>query len=271
MELEGRATSQDGTRIAYERSGDGATLILVGAALQDRATYRALAQELGSRLTVINYDRRGRGDSGDTAPYAVEREVEDLAALIDEVGGSASLYGHSSGAALVLHAASRGLPVDTIVLHEPPFGSGSEVERQAEHEEGQRIAELLDQGRRADAIRSFVTPMGLPQDVVDYMCSDPAILANAPTLRSDPFEVMSERSRGGNTPAEQASGVTVPALVLEGGASPAWMIDAGKQIAEALPNGRLHMLDGHDHFAPPDVLAPVLIEFVTNSRLESQR
>ncbi len=258
------ATSRDGTRIAFERLGDGAPLILVCGALQGRATYRPLAENLSRRLTVFNYDRRGRGDSGDTAPYAVEREIEDLGALIAEAGGTASVYGHSSGAALVLHAAARGMPIDKIVLHEPPFGSGSEEERRAEQEEAEQISALLAQDRRGDAVKFFLAPMGMPPEMIDHLSQDPAMLANAPTILYDPFEVMSEHSRGGKTPADQASSVTVPALLLAGGASPEWMIDASRQIANAMPKGRLRVLEGQEHVVPPEVLAPVLTEFITN-------
>jgi pimeloyl-ACP methyl ester carboxylesterase len=263
MKTEHNAMSRDGTPIAFERLGDGEALILVGGALQGRATYHSLAEELSRHLTVVNYDRRGRGDSGDTAPYAVEREIEDLRALIAAAGGTASVYGHSSGAGLVLHAAARGLPLDKIVLHEPPFGSGSEEERRAEQEEAEQISALLAQNRRVDAVTLYFASMGLPTEVVQHLAQDPAMLANAPTIRYDPYEVMSEHSRGGVTPAEQASRVTLPALVLAGGASPEWMIDASRQIADALPNGRLRVLEGHDHVVPPDVLAPVLAEFIT--------
>ncbi|SFP04804.1 Alpha/beta hydrolase family protein [Amycolatopsis arida] len=135
-------TSPDGTTIAFDLlgEGDGPPVILVGGALQGRAAYQPLAEALARRVPVVNYDRRGRGDSGDAPSYAVEREVEDLAALVAEVGGTAALYGHSSGATLVLHAAARGLPIDRVVLHEPPFGTGGEEERRAEREEAEQIA-----------------------------------------------------------------------------------------------------------------------------------
>jgi pimeloyl-ACP methyl ester carboxylesterase len=264
MKTTGETISRDGTRIAFERRGEGKPVVLVAGSLQGGVSFEPYAEELSRQLTVFTYDRRGRGDSGDTAPYAVEREVEDLAALIAEAGGKASLYGHSSGAALVLHAAARGLPADKIVLHEPPFGSGSDEERRVEQEESEHISALLAQGRRSEAVTFYLTSMGLPAEVVDHLAQDLAMLANAPTLRYDPFQVMSERSRDGKTPAEQASTVTVPALVLVGGASPEWMIDAGRQIADALPNGRLHVLEGQEHVVPPEVLAPVLFEFFTN-------
>ena len=114
-------TSSDGTTIAYDRSGEGPPLVLIGGALSDRAAAGSLAEALAPRLTAIAYDRRGRGDSGDTAPYAVEREIEDLEAIVAEAGGSAFVFGHSSGAALALEAAARGLPVTKLALYEPPF------------------------------------------------------------------------------------------------------------------------------------------------------
>jgi pimeloyl-ACP methyl ester carboxylesterase len=258
-----KTTSRDGTPIAFERLGDGEPVILVAGALQGRATYRPLAEELSRHLTVFNYDRRGRGDSGDTAPYAVQRELEDLGALIAEAGGRASLYGHSSGAALVLHAAAGGLSIHTMVLHEPPWGSGSEQERQVEQQEAEHLSALLAQDRRSDAVKFFLASAGLPPEIIDDLSQDPAMLGNAPTLLYDPYEVTSEDSRGGQTPADQASRVTVPTLVLVGGASPEWMIDAGRQIADTLPNGRLHVLEDHGHVVPPEVLAPVVTEFIT--------
>ena len=255
------ATSEDGTPIAFERLGGGEPVIVVGGALAGRATYHPLAEALSRYCTVINYDRRGRGDSGDTQPYAVEREIEDLGSLIAEVGGTASLYGHSSGAGLVLHAAANALPIDKIVLHDAPFGSGTEAERQAEQAEAEQISALLAQDCRGDAVKLFLASMGLPPEVTDAASSDPELLANAPTIRYDPFEVLSERSRGGMTPAEQASRVSVPTLVLVGGQSPQFMIDAARQIADALPSGRLQVLEGQEHVVPPEVLVPVLVQF----------
>jgi pimeloyl-ACP methyl ester carboxylesterase len=262
MQTNGKLTSRDGTQIAYEHVGAGRPLILVSPALHGRTGYRPLAELLAPHFTVFTYDRRGRGDSGDTAPYAVERELEDLEAIMAEAGGTAAVYGHSSAAGLVLHAGAHGLPMDKIVLHEPPFGSGSEEQRRAEREEAERLAALLAQGRRGDAVRLFLGSMGLPDELVDQISEDPAMQANAPTLLYDPFEVMSERSRGGKTPTEQAASVTTPALVLAGGATLDWMIDDSRRIADALPNGRLLILEGQDHVVPAEVLAPVLVDYL---------
>src|SRR5215211_1997746 len=116
-----KVTSSDGTTIAFDRLGKGPPVIVVGWQLCDRALTRPTAEELAKHFTVFNYDRRGRGDSGDTAPYAIEREIEDIGALVTEAGGTAFVYGHSSGAGLVLHAAAYGLPISRLVLHEPPY------------------------------------------------------------------------------------------------------------------------------------------------------
>jgi pimeloyl-ACP methyl ester carboxylesterase len=266
MQTDYRVTSRDGTVIAYERLGAGEPLIVVAGALQGAATYHPLAEHLAQHFTVYNYDRRGRGASGDTPPYAVEREIEDLGALIDAAGGTASVYGHSSGGALVLHAAAHGLPIDKAVLHELPFGPDTDEQRRVEQEEREKHERLLAQDRRDEAIALFLGSMGMPNEVVEYLTHDPAMLANAPTILYDPFEVTSAHSRGGQTPAEQASGVATPALVVAGGASPDWMIDASRRIADALPDGDLRVLEGEDHVVPPDVLTPVLVEFLTAAR-----
>jgi pimeloyl-ACP methyl ester carboxylesterase len=262
MQTQDRVTSRDGTVIAFDRLGDGKPVIVVGGALQGRVTYHPLAAELARSLTVVNYDRRGRGDSDRTAPYTVERELDDLRALLAAFGGRASLYGHSSGAALVLHAAAAGLPLDKIVLHDPSFGSGDPEEERAEREEVEEIKALLAQDRGGDAAAFFFASSGAPAEVVEYARADPAMIANAPTLLYDPYELTSPRSRGGRTPADQASGVTDPALVLAGGASPEFMIDASRRLAQALPNGRLRILEGQDHVVPPHLLAPVLVEYL---------
>lgn len=255
-----RTRSGDGTTIAFDRSGDGAPVVIVSAALQGRASYQPLAEVLAARFTVFNYDRRGRGDSGDTPPYSVEREVEDLAAVIAAAGGSASVYGHSSGAGLVLHAAERGLPIDKIVLHELPFDP--DEDDRATREEAARYRLLLEEGRRGDVVELFLASAGMPPEIAAHVRNDPAMIANAPTLLYDPFEVMSADSRRGRTPAEQAVAVTNPALVLAGTESPPWMVNTARELANALPHGRLHVMEGHGHVVPPELLSPVLTEFL---------
>src|SRR5918993_5603294 len=186
-------TSSDGTPIAFERLGDGPPLIVVCGALCDRALMRPTAEELAKRFTVCNYDRRGRGDSRDTAPYAIEREIEDIGALVVEAGGTASVYGHSSGAGLVLHAAAHGLPLAKIVLHDPPYApDGDEEARRSSREYGENLKAILAEDRRGDAVELFMTTVGMPQEMVEGIRHSPAwagLEAMAPTLAYD-SEVM---------------------------------------------------------------------------------
>lgn len=256
-------TSSDGTTIAFDRSGGGPPVIVVGGALCDRALTRPTAEELAKHFTVINYDRRGRGDSGDSAPYAVEREIEDLGALIVEAGGTASVYAHSSGSGLALHAAARGLPIAKLVLHEPPYVPDEEEERRISREYAGNLEVILSEGRRGDAVELFMTTVGMPQEMVEGMRHTPRwaeLEAMAPTLAYD-SEIMGDGSTGGTVPTDLVGRVTAESLVLCGGASPAWMIDVGRQVADALPNGRHRVLEGQEHVVPPEVLVPVLEEF----------
>src|SRR5215207_6228387 len=214
--------SEDGTAIAFDRLGDGQPVIVVGGATCDRAMTRPLAKQMARHFTVFTYDRRG--DSGDTAPYAVEREIEDIAALIDEAGGSAFVYGHSSGAGLALHAAAHGLPIARLVLHEPPFVPDSEEERRISREYAEQLEIILADDRRGDAVELFMTTVGMPQEMVEGMRHDPTwagLEEIAPTLAYD-SEVMGDISRGGTIPADLLCAVTIPALVLCGGASHDW-------------------------------------------------
>jgi pimeloyl-ACP methyl ester carboxylesterase len=256
-------TSSDGTTIAFDRLGDGPPVIVVCGQTCDRALMRPTAEELAKNFIVFNYDRRGRGDSGDTAPYAVEREIEDIGALIAEAGGRASVYAHSSGAGLALHAAAAGLPIARLVLHEPPYNPDGEEERRISREYAENLEVLLSEDRRGDAVELFMTTMGMPQEMVSQMRHTPRwaeLEAMAPTLAYD-SEIMGDGSTGGAVPTDLLGRVTTESLVLVGGASPAWMIDVGRQIADGLPNGRHAVLEGQEHVVPPEVLVPVLAEF----------
>jgi len=258
-----KVTSADGTSIAFERFGDGQPVIVVGGATCDRAMTRPLAEELAHHFMVINYDRRGRSDSGDTKPYAIEREIEDLGALIAEAGGEASVYAHSSGAGLALHAAAHGLHIVKLVLHEPPYVPDREEERRISWEYGERLEAILAEDRHGDAVELFMTTVGMPAEMVGQVRNEPwwaAIEKVAPTLAYD-SEIMGDISMGGTIPTELVGAVTIPALVLSGGASPDWMINVGRQIAAAIPDGRHYVLEGQEHVVDPGVLAPVLAEF----------
>ena len=257
-------TSSDGTPIAFDRLSDGQPVIVVGGQLCDRALTRPTAEALAKHFTVFNYDRRGRGDSGDTAPYAIEREIEDLGALIAEAGGTASVYAHSSGAGLALHAAAAGLPISRLVLHEPPYTpDGAEEERRIAREIGERHRVLLAENRRGDAVELVMTTTGMPREMVEEMRQRPRwaeLEAMAPTIVYD-SEIMGDISTGGTVPADLLGRVMTESLVLVGGAGPEWMIAVGRQVADALPNGRHRVLEGQEHVVPPEVLVPVLAGF----------
>jgi pimeloyl-ACP methyl ester carboxylesterase len=254
--------SKDGTVIAFDRSGQGPALILVGGAFQYRAIdppTAQLAALLAQQFTVFHYDRRGRGESGDTPPYAVEREIEDLAALIHEAGGQAAVFGMSSGGVLALDAAAGGLAITKLAVYELPYNSGDEDARQAAERYTQQLTALLAEGRRGDAVALAMTTWGAPAEAIAGMRQTPIwplFEAVAPTLAYD-NAIMGD----GSVPTERLASITVPTLVMDGGASPAFMHNAAQAAAHALPNAKGRTLEGQTHDVAPQVLAPVLVEF----------
>jgi pimeloyl-ACP methyl ester carboxylesterase len=254
--------SKDGTVIAFDRSGQGPAVVLVGGAFQYRAIdppTAHLAALLAEQFTVFHYDRRGRGESSDTQPYAVEREMEDLEALIQEAGGSACVFGMSSGGVLALDAAARGLAITKLALYEPPFNSGDEQSRRAAESYTRELTALLSEGRRGDAAALAMTTWGAPAEAVAGMRQTPIwplFEAVAPTLAYDDA-LMGD----GAVPAQRLASIAVPTLVMAGGASPAFMQEAAQAVARALSNARLRTLAGQTHDVDPEVLAPVLVEF----------
>ena len=257
--------SSDGTTIAFERSGDGRPLVLVGGALSDRSAGASLAAHLAERFTVVAYDRRGRGDSGDATPYAVDREVDDLLALIVDAGGSAFVFGHSSGAVLALEAAARGLPIERLALYEPPFivdDSRPEVPR----DYVTRLEELVSADRRGDAVEYFMTvAVGVPADMIAQMRSSPMWTSMEALAHTIPYDgtVLGDATAGNPQPLQRWTSVTIPTLVMGGGASPAWQRNAVRALVDVLPNVRHRTLEGQDHGPADEVLAPALIEFFT--------
>ncbi|QBD78034.1 alpha/beta hydrolase [Ktedonosporobacter rubrisoli] len=254
--------SKDGTAIAFDQSGEGPAVILVGGAFQHRAIdpkTAKLAALLAQHFTVFHYDRRGRGDSGDTLPYAIEREIEDLEALLNEAGGSACVFGMSSGAVLTLHAAARGLNIKKMALYEAPFNSGDDDARQAAENYTKQLTALLAEGRRGDAAALAMTTFGAPAQAVAGMRQMPfwpTFEAVAPTLAYD-SAIMGDSS----IPTTLITSIPVPTLVMDGGASPAFMHNAAEAVAHSLPNAQRCTLAGQTHDVDPDVLAPVLAEF----------
>lgn len=260
------AKSKDGTRIVFEKTGQGPALILVGGALSGRQGASELAKLMAPDFTVYSYDRRGRGESGDTEPYSVRREIEDIEALIDQAGGSAYVYGKSSGACLALQAASSlAGKIKKLALYEAPY---SESGKAAEEWKAftSDIESLLAAGQRAEAVTSFLEFVGAPDQVISGMKASPAwpgMVAMAPTLAYDNAVLGEERS----VPVEPAAKVKAPTLVLDGGASletMPFMRPTADKIANAIPNARRHTMEGQGHDVDPKVLAPVLAKFFSN-------
>jgi pimeloyl-ACP methyl ester carboxylesterase len=255
--------SQDGTKIAYDRLGDGPALILVDAAMCTRNSGAKpdLARLLAAHFTVYSYDRRGRGDSGDTLPYAAAREIEDIGALVDDAGGAAYLFGYSSGACLALEAAvSLGGRIGKLAMYEPPYNDDPSV-KQPWATYLEQLTQALADGRRGDAAALFMRYVGVPEDQIDGMRQTPfwpAAQAIAPTLAYDHAGVI-----GGDisVPAGVAASVLAPALVLNGGASLPFMHDTAITLSQAMPDGRQRTLAGQTHDIDAGVLAPVLVEF----------
>jgi pimeloyl-ACP methyl ester carboxylesterase len=241
--------STDGTRIAYDRSGDGPAVVLVVGAFNDRNTGAPLAAFLASHFSVFSYDRRGRGGSGDAAQYQVQREVEDLDAVIQAAGGSASVFGYSSGAALALKAAAAGLSIPKLALYElPPAQS-------ADH--AVELAARIAAGRRGDAVEYFQRSIvGIPEHVITQLRDAPfrpGLEAMAHTLVYDAMIMSDVDLRGA-----RVTSIHQPTLAIAGGASPQFMHDVAAALARLLPNGRSTTLEGATHEIVAAVLGPVL-------------
>jgi pimeloyl-ACP methyl ester carboxylesterase len=259
----GTVTSADGTVIAVDRSGAGPAVVLVQGALNHRAdpVMSGLAAGLSRWFTVFSYDRRGRGGSGDTQPYAVERETEDLAAVIAGAGGSAAAFGGSSGAGLALRAAVQNPAITRLALWEPPYHVDDSAPPLPD-DFADQLDRLVEAGRRSDAVELFLVRavQARPRDVAGMRgrASWPAMEAAAQSLAYE-ARVMGPRNA---LPAELLAAITQPALVLNGGASPVWMRRAGRAVADAIPGAVYRVLEGQAHAVAPAAIVPELLEFL---------
>lgn len=255
--------SKDGTTIAFDKQGGGPALILVDGAMTTRSSGSKpeLARLLSQYFSVYSYDRRGRGDSGDTKPYSVQREIEDIDALIDEAGGSAFLYGHSSGGCLALEATVKlGDKVKKLAIYEAPYNGDPEAQK-AWGEYVKNLTEALASDRRGDAVALFMAYVGTPAAQIEGMRHAPfwgGMEAIAPTLAYDHAAIM---GKDGSIPKERAARVHVPTLVMAGGKGAPFMRETAKTLRKAIPDAKLITLDGQTHEVHPDALAPVLVEF----------
>jgi pimeloyl-ACP methyl ester carboxylesterase len=259
----GTVISADGAVIGFDQSGAGPAVILVQGALMNRSdpVMTGIAVGLSRWFTVLNYDRRGRGGSGDTQSYAVEREAEDLDALIAAAGGQAAVFGGSSGAGLALQAAARNPAITRLALWEPPYHVDDGAPRLPDDFAGQ-LEDLVRAGRRAEAVELFLVKAAeaSPRDVAAMRSQPfwPAMEAAAQTLAYEAFVMGPDNE----LPAGVLASIAQPTLVLNGGASPAWMGRAGRAVASAIPGAVHRVLEGQPHYVAPEAIVPELLEFL---------
>jgi pimeloyl-ACP methyl ester carboxylesterase len=259
-------TSKDGIAIAFTSAGGGSPVVLVNGALGSRSGFATLAALLASRFTVYSYDRRGRGDSGNAPKYAVDREVEDLAAVIDAAGGAASVYGTSSGGNLALAAAGRGLHITKLALWEPNIlVDDSRPPLPADYVE--HVNALVSSGRRGDAVEYFLTvAAGIPAQFIAALRGMPTWPASEAAAHSLAYDgAVVGDSMSGRPISKRWSSVVTPTLVLDGGTTP-WMSRGADALAHLLPNAERRTVPGQSHDVSADAIAPVLAEFFGGQR-----
>jgi pimeloyl-ACP methyl ester carboxylesterase len=260
-------TSKDGTKIAFDRVGSGPAVILVNGATAYRAfdpSMTHLAELLGKHFTVYNYDRRGRGDSGDTRPFAKEREIEDLQALVEDAGGKAMVFGISSGAVVSLDATAVTPGITRVAVYEPSL-IVDDSRQSVPADYAEHLMTLAAEGKRDEAVEYFLTQaVGIPAEYLGGMKQDQAMWSGvtgvAHTLAYDAAFV-GDVMQGKPLPPDRWARVTVPVLVVDGGASDAWIHHGADALANVLPHASRHTLAGQTHMVDPNALAPVLIEF----------
>jgi pimeloyl-ACP methyl ester carboxylesterase len=262
--------SKDGTRIAFDKTGSGPAIIVVNGALSYREVYsdNPLVSALSKDFTIYTYDRRGRGESTDTKPYNVEREIEDIEALINDAGGSAHLYGVSSGAALSLLAAARlgEAKVPKLVLYEPPYVTVSEKDKQHFENQGKRIGEMIKSGNRGDAMAFHFTAIGTPPEALEKLRKTPEwpLMENVEHTLAYDYAVLND----GAIPVDAAKGATMPALVMYGEKSFDFMKDVAKNLSKTMPNAEWKALKDQAHQPSPKIIVPVLAEFFKEHKNE---
>jgi alpha-beta hydrolase superfamily lysophospholipase len=260
----GQVTSADGTSIVFNRSGRGPMIILVHGAFTGRAhpLLSDVAAALAPWFTVVNYDRRGRGDSGDTQPYAVERELEDLTALLETADGPAMVFGGSSGAGLALRAAPRNQSISKLAVWEPPYHVDHSAPR-LPHDFAARLEALVREGRRAAAVELFMMEAAeATEEAVAAMRAQPSWLQAEAVAHTLAYEA-AVMGPGNALPAGRLAAITQPTLVLTGGNSPAWITNAGRATAGTIPAATRRILESQTHNVSAQALAPELLEFFT--------
>ena len=258
--------SADGTTIAYDQIGNGPSVILVDGALGSQVLgfLMPLATELSPRFTVITYDRRGRGESTDTQPFALEREIEDIEALINEAGGEAFLYGISSGAALALEATVKlGHKVKKLALYEAPYDSDA-ARQQAFRTYRKQLVEVLAEGRRGDALGLFMMFVGMPPEHLEGARQQPMWPMWEAVAHTLPYDAAA-LGEDSSVPTEKAAKIPVTTLVMDGSASFPFMNTTAVSLAKAIPNAEHRTLEGQTHDVEASAIAPVLVEFFNSN------
>jgi len=250
--------SRDGTKIAYEKTGTGPALLIIGGALADHHNYASLAISLADQFEVYNYDRRGRGQSTDTTSYAVEREVEDVLAIINSIGRPVIVYGHSSGSALAIHVAAVGGKITKLIIADPPFTphSNDDIKAREEFKEEMEVIEALhDKGDHKGSAASFLSGFGLSAEEVDGILSSPTgegMIDCARTLPYD-YKILGD----GLVPTELAAKVTVPTLILAAKDMP----ETAQALAGTIPNASFQPMESSAHELNPAYIAEAIVEF----------
>ncbi len=256
--------SADGTVIGYDKTGTGPALILVDGALCYRAfgPAKQFAEALQDRFTVYTYDRRGRGESTDTLPYSTEREIEDLAALIEEASGSAYVFGQSSGAALALEAANRGVPITRLAVYEAPFALSPDA-RTEPADYAPNLTKSLAEDRRGDAVKQFMKHVGVPGLMIAVMSVTPPWKKLKQVAHTLPYDraLLQGATSGQPLPMDRYAGAKVPALSMAGGKSDEWFRTTMRQIADRLPDSEYRTIDGQNHMLKASAIAPILKDF----------
>lgn len=257
-----KVTSKDGTEIAFEKSGNGPALIIVGGSLADHQFYGPLADELAKHFMVYNFDRRGRGQSGNTGAYAVEREIEDVAALIDFAKESVCMYGHSAGSALALRAAASGLNITKVALADPPFtprGRNDEEAKTEFAEEAARIKELHNKDDHRGSVKFFLGGMGLSDEDIEGILESPAGETMIDSARALPYDYV--LLGDGLVPTNLGAKVKVPTVIF----APKAMPETAQALADAMPNASFQGLEVSAHETPPADMAEKLTEFFNSA------
>jgi pimeloyl-ACP methyl ester carboxylesterase len=258
-------TSRDGTRIAYDVYGAGEPVILVEGALCGRhfGPTNKLAAELGKHFRVYHYDRRARGDSGPSTDYSIERELEDLSALIAEAGGSASIIGFSSGACLAIEAAAAGLPIRHLAFYEPPYMVGPKARKVPQNFEAE-VQQLVADGKNGDAVAYFMTKLiGMPSIFLLPMKFSKMWKQLTPQAPSLPFDM--EAVNGFNPPIERMRRIAVPTLAINGDKTFPVIIDSTKLCADTIPGAGHVILPGQTHEVKAEAIAPELVRFFSGA------